>query len=237
FACGNWTRTHPIPADRGRWSRFDTLTELNLQKLRAILEAAAEGSDAATRKIGDFYASCMDEAGTEAKGLKPLAPELARIDALTGAAALPALLAHAHQNGVRAFFALRSAEDYADATKVIAELDQGGLGLPDRNYYLGDDAASAEMRSAYRRHVGNMFRLLGEPADVADANAEKVLKIETDLAKASLDRVKRRDPKNLDHKLPRSELAGLAPRFAWDDYLAAVGQGTIDYLNVDWPDF
>jgi putative endopeptidase len=237
FACGNWTRAHPIPADRGRWTRFDALTELNLEKLRTILEAAADGSDADTRKIGDFYASCMDEAGIEAKGLSPLAPELARIDALTGADALPALLAHAHQNGVRAFFALRSTEDNADATKVIAEIDQGGLGLPDRNYYLGDDAASVEMRSAYRRHVGNMFRLLGEPAKAADVSADAVLALETDLAKASLDRVKRRDPKNLDHKLTRPELAGLAPRFAWDDYLSAVGQGGVDYLNVSWPDF
>jgi len=237
FACGNWIRTHPIPPDRGRWSRFDTLTELNREKLRAILEAAAAGSDPATRKIGDFYASCMDEAGIEAKGLAPLAPELDRIAALTGADALPALLAHEHQNGLRPFFAFRSTADNADATKVIAEIDQGGLGLPDRDYYLRDDAASVATRKAYRQHVGNMFRLLGEPSDAADRNAESVLALEADLAKASLERVNRRDPKNLDHKLPRAELAALAPHFAWDDYFAAVGQGAIDQLNVGWPDF
>jgi putative endopeptidase len=237
FACGNWISKNPIPPDRGRWTRFDALTELNLEKLRAILEQAAAGSDPATRKIGDFYASCMDEAGIEAKGLAPLAPELARIEALTGAQSLPALVARQHQNGARAFFAFRSTEDNADATKVIAELDQAGLGLPDRDYYLREDASSLELRNAYRRHVANMLRLLGEPTDVADKNADVVLALETDLAKASLDRVKRRDPKNLDHKLSRTDLAGLAPRFAWGDYFSAVGQGGIDALNVTWPDF
>ncbi len=237
FACGNWIRRHPTPPDRGRWTRFDALTELNQEKLRAILETAAACSDPATRKIGDFYASCMDEAGIEAKGLAPLAPELDRIAALTGADALPALLAHEHQNGVRAFFAFRSTEDNTDATKVIAEIDQAGLGLPDRDYYLRTDQPSVETRNAYRRHVGNMFRLLGEEAAAADTNAASVLAIETDLAKASLERVKRRDPKNLDHKLSRAELVGVAPHFAWDDYLAAVGQSAIDQLNVAWPDF
>ena len=237
FACGSWIGKNPIPSDRGRWARSDVLIELNLEKLRAILETAAAGSDPATRKIGDFYASCMDEAGIEAKGLAPLAPELARIDALTGADGLPALLAREHQNGARAFFSFRSTEDNTDATEVIAELDQGGLGLPERDYYLRSDAASVELRNAYRRHVANMLRLLGEPAEAADRDADVVLALETDLAKASLDRVKRRDPKNLDHKLPRAELAALAPRFAWDDYLSAVGQAAIDKLNVAWPDF
>ena len=237
FVCGNWLRKNPIPADRGRWNRFDALTELNLEKLRGILEAAAAGSDPATRKIGDFYASCMDEAGIEAKGLAPLAPELARIDALDGTGALATLLARQHHNGVRVFFAFRSTEDNADASKVIAELDQGGLGLPERDYYLRTDAASVELRNAYRRHVANMFMLLGAQSEAADAHADVVMAIETDLAKASLERVKRRDPRNLDHKLARAELAALAPRFSWDDYLAAVGQGAIDSLNVGWPDF
>src|SRR5262249_17956234 len=126
FACGNWISRNPIPPDRGRWTRFDVLTELNLEKLRAILETAAAESDPDTRKIGDFYASCMDEAGIESKGLAPLAPELARIESLTGAHELPALVARQHQNGARGFFAFRSTQDNADATRVIAELDQGG---------------------------------------------------------------------------------------------------------------
>lgn len=237
FACGSWINKNPIPPDRGRWTRFDVLSELNLEKLRAILETAAAGSDPATRKIGDFYASCMDEAAIEAKGLEPLAPELARIDAVTSPADLAALIAREHENGARAFFAFSSTPDNADATKVIAEVDQGGLGLPDRDYYLRTDAASAELRSAYRRHVTNIFELLGEHPKAADTHADLVLVIETDLARASLDRVKRRDPKNLDHKLSRAELAALAPRFAWDDYFTAAGQAGIDSLNVSWPDF
>src|SRR5262249_39917601 len=152
-------------------------------------------------------------------------------------AGLPALLARQHQNGARAFFAFRSTEDNADATKVIAEVDQGGLGLPDRDYYLRTDAASAELRKAYRRHVANMFELLCERPGAGDTHADLVLAIETELARASLDRVKRRDPKNLDHKLSRVELTALAPRFSWDDYFAAAGQGGIDSLNVSWPDF
>jgi endothelin-converting enzyme/putative endopeptidase len=237
FACGNWINQNPIPPDRGRWSRFDVLTELNLEKLRAILETAAAGADPATRKIGDFYASCMDEAAIEAKGLDALAPELARIDAVTGAADLAALIAHEHENGARAFFSFRSTEDNADATKVIAEVDQGGLGLPDRDYYSRTDAPSAELRQKYRRHVANMFELLGEVPQAADTHADLVLAIEIELARASLDRVKRRDPKNLDHKLSRAELTALAPRFSWDDYFTAAGQGGIDSLNVSWPDF
>jgi putative endopeptidase len=237
FACGNWIRNNPIPPDRGRWTRFDSLTELNLAKLRGILEAAAAGTDPATRKIGDFYASCMDEAGIEAKGLAPLAPALAGIDELTGAAGLPAQLAQQHQLGIRAFFSFRSTQDNADATKVIGEADQGGLGLPDRDYYLRTDEKSVELRNAYRRHVAAMFKLMGGDPAAAEHDADLVLAIETELAKASLDRVKRRDPKNLDHKLRRDELAGLAPRFAWDDYLAAVGQGSLETLNVGWPDF
>jgi putative endopeptidase len=237
FACGNWIKNNPIPPDRGRWTRFDSLTELNLAKLRGILEAAAAGTDPATRKIGDFYASCMDEVGIEAKGLAPLAPALARIDELTGAAGLPAQLAQQHQLGLRAFFSFRSTQDNADATKVIGEADQGGLGLPDRDYYLRTDEKSVELRNAYRRHVAAMFKLMGGDPAAAEHDADLVLAIETELAKASLDRVKRRDPKNLDHKLRRDELAGLAPRFAWDDYLAAVGQGSLETLNVGWPDF
>jgi putative endopeptidase len=237
FACGNWIRKYPIPPDRGRWTRFDSLTERNLDKLRAILEAAAAGADPATRKIGDFYSSCMDEAGIEAKGLAPLAPELARIAALDSADGLPALLAHHHGIGIRSFFSFRSTQDNGDATKVIAEADQAGLGLPDRDYYLRTDETSVELRNAYRQHVANMFKLLGDEPASAARNAELAVAIETDLAKASLDRVKRRDPKNLDHKLRRDGLAALTQRFAWDDYLSAVGQGSVESLNVGWPDF
>jgi endothelin-converting enzyme/putative endopeptidase len=179
FACGNWISKNPIPPDRGRWTRFDSLSELNLGKLRDILEAAAAGADPATRKIGDFYASCMDEAGIEAKGLAPLAPELARIDDLTGAAGLPALLAQQHQLGILAFFSFRSIQDNADATKVIGEADQGGLGLPDRDYYLRTDEKSVELRNAYRRHVAAMFKLMGVDPAAAEHDADLVIAIET----------------------------------------------------------
>jgi putative endopeptidase len=237
FACGNWIGKNPIPADRARWSRFDGLGERNFEKLHDILEAAAESPGGARAKIGDFYASCMDEAGIEAKGLDPLRPELDRIAALDDKSGLAILLAHHHEIGVSSFFVFNSGQDYHDSTKVIARADQGGLGLGDRDYYLKTDAKSVELRAAYLRHVANMFRLLGDAPAAAAENADQVMAIETALAKASLDRVSRRDPKNLDHPFQRDELAALTVHFAWDRFLTGVGAGPVDRFNVGWPDF
>jgi putative endopeptidase len=237
FACGTWIAKNPLPADRSRWSRFDSLGEGNVEKLRRILEAAAKSPSGERAKIGDHYASCMDEAAIEAKGLDPLRGELDRIAALGGTRELPALLAHLHEIGVSAFFTFGSGQYYHDASKVIARVDQGGLALGDRDYYLKTDPRSVELRAAYVRHVANMFRLLGNTPEAAGANADQVVAIETALATASLDRVRRRDPKNLDHAFAPAELAALTGHFAWDRYLAEVGSGSAELLNVGWPEF
>ncbi|HVT58649.1 MAG TPA: M13 family metallopeptidase [Thermoanaerobaculia bacterium] len=198
---------------------------------------AAPPEIADRRKLGDFYATCMDEAGIEARGISPLAPDLDRIAALKSAAELPALLAHLRSSGVNALFALRSGQDQKDATAVIAIADQSGLGLPDRDYYLKTDAKSVEQRDQYAAHVQRMFSLLGEPAERAAADAAAVLEIETALAKASLDRVSRRDPYKLYHKLSRQELAALTPSFGWDAFLSGIEAPPFSSLNVTEPGF
>jgi endothelin-converting enzyme/putative endopeptidase len=239
FACGRWIDANPVPADRSRWSRFDSLSDRNQDKLHNILEAAAENPAGDRKKIGDYYASCMDEAGIEAKGLDPLRGEFDRIAALDDKAggALPALVAHYHEIGVSSFFTFGSGQDLHDATTVIARTDQGGLLLGDRDYYLRTDAKSVELREAYRAHIANMFRLLGDAPAAATDNAGDAMAIETALAKVSLDRVSRRDPKNLDHMFARGALVALTGHFAWDRFLTDVGAPTVERLNVGWPDF
>ena len=248
YACGGWMASHPVPPDQRAWNRFAALTDANRAELRDILAAdaadaadatppAGAGRDADRRKLGDFYGSCMDEDAVEKRGTAPIQPELDRIAALRSAAELPALLAHLHRAGVGAFFRFSSAQDSKDATSVIAAVDAGGLALPDRDYYLKTDAKSAEQRAEYGKHMQRMFGLLGEAPARAAADAAAVLDVETALAKASLDRVSRRDPVKVYHKLARAELAALAPSFGWDAYLAAVEAPPVSSLNVTEPDF
>jgi putative endopeptidase len=238
YACGGWLAQNPVPADQPSWGRFAELTRSNRAKLRDILESDAtdrpgRGDD--QRKVGDFYASCMDEGGIEQRGAAPIQPELDGVAALKSPAELPALLAHLRLAGVNALFGIRSGQDYKDAASTIAFVDAGGLALPDRDYYLKSDAKSAEQRAAYSKHVARMFELLGEPAARADADAATVIELETALAKATLDRVSRRDPAKVYHKLTRQELAALTPSFSWDGYFAAVGAPPVASLNVSEP--
>jgi putative endopeptidase len=240
YACGGWLATHTIPPDRSIWGRFDELRERDLASLRAILEKDAADDPARTpvqRQVGDFYAACMDEKGIEAKGIAPLAPELDRIAGLAAKGGLADLAAHLHRLGVEALFRFSARQGYRDATAVAAAADQGGLGLPDRDYYLKTDARSAEQRDLYRRHVARMLALSGEPAARAEAEGAGVLALETDLARASLDRVSRRDPRNLDHDLALQDLQALTPGFAWDRFVAGIEAPAVHRLNVAVPDF
>jgi len=240
FACGGWRAANPIPADRSNWGRFEELRERNLEVLHGILEKDAAADPKRTpiqRQVGDFYAACMDEKGIAAKGTAPLAPDLDRIAHLAGVDGLPDLVAHLHRTGVEAFFRFNSRQDYADATRFEAAADQGGLGLPDRDYYLKTDPKSVEQRGLYRQHVGRMLALLGEPADRAEADAAAILGFETELAKASLDRVTRRNPRKVYHELAVADLQALTPDFAWQRYFAAVEVPAVERLNVAVPDF
>ncbi len=244
YSCGGWIKKNPVPPDRSSWSTYGKMQEETNATLRQLLEQAAAnpGDDADKRKVGDFYAACMDEAAVAAKGAQPLAAGFARIAALDSKAGLAELVAELQagddpgRGAGGLLFAFGSAEDLRDATRVVANADQGGLGLPDRDYYLaaGDKAA---LRQAYVAHVARMLELAGDPADRAAAEAKEVMAIETALAKASLTRVERRDPKRLDHTMTRAQLAALAPAFAWDRYFAKVGLADLASLNVTAPDF
>ena len=240
FACGNWMARNPVPPDRARWGRFDELAERNQTALRGILEKVSASDprrDPIDQKIGDQYAACMDEAAIEAKGIAALKPEMDRIDAIASKAELPRALAHFHSGGVNAAFRFGSVPDFKDANSVIAGTDQGGLGLPDRDYYLKDDAKSADLRSKYLAHVQKMLELSGEPAAAAAADARAVMDLETALARASLERVKRRDPANIYHKMKVADLQALTPAFDWNAYLATAGGPPVVDLNVTVPDF
>ena len=237
FACGGWTASHPVPADRSSWARFDELQERNDETLHRILETAAANPTADGRQIGDYYGSCMDEAGIDAKGSTPLQPDLDAIASLTDLKALPALLAKLHPIGVNAFFRLTSSPDFENADVELALVFPGGLGLPDRDYYFRDDPRTTDLRREYTAHVGRMSQLLGTPADRAAAAAVTVMRIETVLAKAQLDLVSRRDPAKVNHKMTAAELQALTPGFEWRRYFDGIGAHNISSLNVTQPDF
>ena len=237
YACGAWMAKNPIPADRSSWGRFDELQERNNETLRKILDAAAAGRDPSSKKIGDYYASCMDETAINAKGAAPLDPLLKKIAALTGVNGLAPLVAELHTIGVNPFFTFGAEADFKDASLEMAIADQGGLGLPDRDYYFRDDAKSVELRKQYVEHIGKMAALLGDAPDRAAAAAQQAMKIETALAKAALDAVSRRDPNKIYHKLSAAELQALTPQFQWPQYFTGIGAPPVYALNVTEPEF
>jgi putative endopeptidase len=238
YSCGGWIKNNPIPPDQSSWEVYSKMEDENRERLRGILEAAAvpdAGRNAVTQKIGDYYASCMDEKTIEAKGDEPLKPELEQIEKLKSKNDLADLVAAMIDDNV--LFDFGSIQDFRDANQVIAQADQGGLGLPDRDYYTKDDAKSQELRQQYVAHVQKMFELLGDKPDRAAAEAQTVMRIETALAKGSMTRVERRDPKALDHKMTDSELEKIAPEFRWQLYFTKVGMPSLSSLNVAAPGF
>jgi putative endopeptidase len=240
YACGNWVKKSEIPADRASWQSFSELDERNLGIERGILEKAAAGGagrDPIDREIGDLYGSCMDEKAVEAKGISPLKPELERIAKLKDKGALMEEVAHVHLIGPNPLFNFYSNSDLHNADQVIAYIDQGGLSLPDRDYYVKDDADKVEMRKHLVEYVTEMFTLAGQTQQQAAGSAQAVLLVETTLAADSMDRTKRRDPKNRDHKMTRDEAVGMAPEFYLNRYFAAVGAPSFTELNVTNPDF
>jgi putative endopeptidase len=239
YACGTWMKKNPIPADKSRWGRFDELAEHNLYILRDILtDAQAPGNHAPTdAMIGAYYGSCMDEGAIEKKGIAPLAPELEKIAAIATKADLIQHVADMHRNGTSALFAFYSQPDMHDSTSTIAYLDQGGISLPDRDYYLKDDPKSMETRQRYVEHVQKMFELAGDKPEAAGEEAKTILAVETGLAKASMDRTLRRDPKTRDHKMTVEGITAQAPNFDLPRYFAGNGSPKFASLNVGNPDF
>lgn len=240
YACGGWMAANPIPADQSQWGRFSELQERNRNVLHTILEADSADKSSRTpleQKIGDYYFSCMDEKAIEQAGLAPIKPELDRIAALMDRRDLTPLLTHLARIGNAEFFTWSPEMDPKDSTQVIAQVDQGGLGLPDRDYYLKTDDKSVELRKQYLAHLAKMFTLLGVPQTQADSQAQAVMAIETALAQGSLDRVTRRDPEKIYHKMKLSELAALTPNFDWRAFLTGLGAPPIENLDVTVPMF
>ncbi len=240
YACSKWTVQNPIPADRSSWGRFNELQQRGEYIVRDILEKAAAdrpGRSASEQKIGDYYASCMDEAAVEKAGLKPLEQDFHSITAIKSKAELPQEIVRLHREGAGVLFGFDSGSDFKNASQIIAQVDQGGMGMPDRDYYFKDDPKSVELRKKYVAHVARMFRLLGDDEAKAAAEAKVVMEIETGLAKGALDQTSRRDPQKVYHKMSDKELAALSPAFNWNTYFEGVGAPRFDSLNVVEPEF
>ena len=239
YSCGGWMKNNPIPPDQTSWSVYGKLYEDNLKYLRSILEQAsvAKDRDEVTQKIGDYYAACMDEAAVEKLGAKPIEPELAEIAGMKSIQEMSALTGRLHIAGESMLFGSGSQQDPDNSDAVIITVDQGGLGLPDRDYYTKDDPKSKEIRERYLQHVQKMFELIGDPPEVAKKEADTVMRIETSLAKASLTRVDQRDPYKVTHKMKVNDLQALAPRFDWASYFSASQVPAFEILNVEAPEF
>ena len=240
YACGGWMANHPAPPDQPRYGRFDELQDRNNAILKDILENAAKagpGADADTRKIGDYYASCMAESDIDKKGTAPLAADLARVDAIKDKADIPAVVGRMQTVGTTQFFGFGAAPDFKDASQYMLIIGQGGMGLPDRDYYLKDDPNATALRAHYEQHVAKMLQLAGETPAAAAAGAKAVLRVETALATASLDRVAQRNPSNIYHKMSRDEVKKLMPDFNLSQFFERAEAPPGDNANVTEPDF
>jgi len=242
YSCGGWIKKNPIPPDQARWNVYAKLAEENRRFLWGILADASKPAASRSRvetEIGDYFYACMDETSVEAAGAAPLRPWLDQIAALKSIQELPVFVARSQAAifGNHMLFGFGSGQDYADSTHVIAFATAGGLGLPDRDYYVKTDAKSEEIRQRYLQHVQLMLELLREPAYLAKTHAQTVMDIETALANASLTRVDQRDPHKLFHKMKLRQLQALTPAFRWKAYVTAAQMNGTSIVNVTEPAF
>jgi len=241
YANGGWTASHPIPPEFPTYGTFRELVDRNEDTLHQILETAAgmtnspAGSD--EQKIGDFYASCMDAAQVEREGAKPLEPEFDRIAKIHDLASLREEVARLQGYGANVLFRFSSQQDRKDSTQVIAGASQGGMGLPDRDYYFREDEKYQKIRDAYVKHIGAMLALLGDNATEAAAEAQTVMGLETKLAQSAMGRIELRDPDVTYHKMGVGELQSLTPNLSWPAYFTDLGYPNIDQVNVGQPKF
>ena len=241
FANGTWLKNNPVPPAYSRWGQFSIVYQQNQEVIHQLLEAAAQNTQAQPgsdeQKIGDFYASGMDEAAINKAGLTPLQPELDRIAAIQNQKQLQAEIAHLQMIGVNAVFQFGSMQDIKNSSKVIGAAFQGGLGLPDRDYYLRQNPNFIKIRQAYVSHIANMFLLLGEPMYAAGRNASTVMEIETSLAQASMPREQQRNPSATYHVMTLKKLDKETPEFSWQDYFVNVGHPELKSINLGMPLF
>jgi putative endopeptidase len=240
FSSGGWMKNNPVPADHSSWTAFSALNAANEDALHQILEESAKDKSAAPgsnrQKIGDFYASCMDESQIEAAGAKPLDPEFQRIAAIKDPPSLQAEIAHLQRTGVDVAFGFGSLQDFKDSKQVIFAAGQGGLGMPDRQYYIDDDDRSKQLRAGYVQHVTNMFKLLGDDSATSAAEANAVLSIETSFAKAATKREDLRNPALNYHMLTLEQLTELTPHLSWPQFFDQVGAPSVKQVDVAQPD-
>src|SRR5271165_1176587 len=240
YACGNLSKLHLLPEGRASYSSRAMIADYTENVVHTMLESAASGGDQRTanqQKVGDFYAACSAVDAINQNGLKPLESELSHIAALTSRDQLPELLAHYQLINDQAFFSFGEQRDFKDARKQNAAVDQGGLGLPDRDFYVRLGAGADKSRTEYVQHITNILKLMGEPDAKSAADAQEVMKLETALARISMDRVSRRDPQYIYHLMPVSQLAALAPAIDWDRFFKATNAPPISEVNVTNPDF
>ncbi|GLQ96160.1 M13 family metallopeptidase [Dyella mobilis] len=241
FANGSWLKANPIPADRSEWGAYVALDLQNQRYIHDMVEKASQDTAAAAgsaeKKVGDFYASGMDEKTIDSAGIKPLQPELDRIAAISSVAQLQDEFAHLTMIGVAAPFALAQMQDFKDSSKVIAVVMQAGLGLPDRDFYVEGGANNEHIRKEYVPHVARTFQLLGDSASVADAEAKTVMALEISLAKASMTDVAMRDPHAVYHLMDVASANALTPKLHWQAVMTGVGHPEIQNFNVATPDF
>ena len=241
YSNGTWLKNTPIPPAYSSWGSFNVLAENNRKILREILEAAAKKTDAPKgsneQKIGDFFASCVDEARREAEGMKPLVPELARIDKIASVKDVVAQIAHMHRHGVPALFGFGSLPDLKNSSMVMGFAGQGGLSLPNRDYYTKTDEKSVKLRDDFVMHVATMFQLVGDAPEQAAKNAKTVLAVQTRLAENSRTPIQLRDPTTQYHMMTPAKLNELMPNFSWADYRKAAGAPLTGDINVAHPEF
>ncbi|MEO8846208.1 MAG: M13 family metallopeptidase [Kofleriaceae bacterium] len=240
FACGGYIAKTEIPADKPITMRsFVAISDRNLEYEKSILETAAAkpGDDAILKQLGTFYGSCMNETAIEKAGFAPIRPLLAQIDKIKDAKSLTAAVTQLQLDGINAVFSLGPTQDAADATREIADLEQGGLGLRDRDYYLKDDDQTKKIRTAYRDFIAAALVDVGRKPDEAAKQADGVIAFETELAKVSKDKVARRDPKGMYNRLDRGGVAKAMPHFEWESFWKGVGLGTVKDVTVGSPDF
>jgi putative endopeptidase len=240
YSCGNWMKNNPVPGDQVRWARsFSLLAERNRYLLWQELDAAAKDPKTPLqKKYGDFYASCMNTSLVEEKGLKPLGPALRRITSLTDTRKLAALMGALEAEGSAApLFRFGVEQDDKDSSKQIAAISQAGLSLPDRDYYIVDNARFQRIRTEYVAHMTKMFTLAGDSPDRAAKEAAAVMEIETALAKASTSRTDMRDPAKRYHIYTLADFQKLAPDFDFSVYFSDIKIRPFETLNVATPDF
>jgi len=237
YACGTWLASNPIPNDRSVWGRGNELQDRNQVVLRNILDQAlAKPANEVDRKIGAFYGACMDEKAADTRGAEPLHVEFDRIKAIHDFGSLSVEVARLQRSGVNAIFNFSSGQDFKNSTEVITQLDQGGLGLPEKDYYFKADKASNETREKYIQHVAKMVELTGRSRAQSAADASVVMRVETELARASMEITRRRDPSSVYHPMTRDHLTASAPSFDWNAFFTSTGVN-IARLNVAAPDF